>query len=124
MAPRSATATPAKPKPATPKDVRQATHDMSPEFLRCHAFGHPWDPHTVADLGRSYEVTLRCARCKSEAKQIINKRGILETARKYDYAEGYLFKGLGRVQGNARGAVRIEAIVRSLEDRRGKLKAV
>lgn len=116
----AATKKPAAPKPATPRDVRRVTEDMSGEFLRCHAFGHNWDPFTVSDVGRSYEVTLRCSRCFSETRQMISKRGILQTSRKYNYAEGYLFKGIGRVRGDARGAVRIQAIVRDLEDRHGQ----
>jgi hypothetical protein len=81
----------------------------------CRDYGHSWEPFTAARLAgnKGYEQTLRCARCKTTRRRYLNRRGEVVTGG-YDYADGYLIHGLGRLSGIDRGAVRIASVQATL----------
>lgn len=97
-------------KIATPRQVRAQIQDMEEAFVTCKAYGHNWNPLTVQKIGGVYTQTLKCSRCTSECTQDINRRGQLMSSRRYNYVDGFLFKGLGRVMGDARGVIRVTAL--------------
>lgn len=101
-------------KLATPRQVRSAAEDMPQEFLRCKSYGHQFDPHTVQRTRTVYIVGLKCHRCGTTTEQEISTRGLILTGRHYKYPDGYLFRGLGRIQGEARGALRAQTIVQDM----------
>lgn len=101
-------------KIATPRQVRAQVQDMDEAFLACKAYGHNWNPLTVEKTGSVYTQTLKCSRCTSECVQDINRRGQLVSSRRYSYPDGYLFQGLGRVMGDARGVIRVAVLTNTL----------
>jgi hypothetical protein len=98
-------------------DVEGAIHDMPSSFIQCRDFNHSWRPHTAewnADE-RCYRVTLKCTRCKSFRNRDIASDG--EPLRtNYEYPDGYLIKGMGRITGAERNALRLESIRRVLPE--------
>jgi hypothetical protein len=98
-------------------DVEGAISGMPSTFIQCRDFNHSWRPHTArwnADL-RCYEVELKCSRCKSYRSRRIGQSGEV-LGSNYAYTDGYLIKGMGRITGTERNALRLESIRRVLPD--------
>ena len=65
-------------------------------------YNHHWEDHESKrnPKGGGWYMTLRCVKCGTVAKQIINRDGSIETNRNYDYPPGYLegSKGMTRAE--------------------------
>lgn len=93
-------------------DVSEFAEALPEEFLACRELGHHWQPWAAGlhpDGG--FDRTLRCSRCHTEKHQELSNRGSVLTSR-YNHPDGYLTKGLGRITGDGRGVLRLEAIRR------------
>lgn len=90
-------------------------HDLATDHLQCRDFGHSWRPYTARwdSKQRAYETQLRCSRCRTVRLRWIGPRGEQLESR-YDYADGYLIKGIGRLTGTDRDALRLESVHRVL----------
>lgn len=97
-------------------------HTLPDDFLQCRDFGHTWRPYTVAWHSQDYEWerTLRCVRCLTQRVQVLSASGG-NLRSHYVYPEGYVHAGLGRLDGSARDALRLESVVRMS---RGELSGV
>jgi len=104
MAKRSA------PQPVT---TAQAIGQMRLDHLQCRDFGHSWRPYTArwAEADKCYESVLRCQRCSTLRLRYLSSRGDLVSSR-YDYADGYLIAGMGRLDGADRAQIRLESVLR------------
>lgn len=98
--------------PADRKALRDFLARQPAEFIECRRFGHAWTSETVAKRNRLFEVTIRCLRCRSTATEFLDSRGYRDGKRQIHYVEGYLAKGLGRVNAEVRAVVRLEAVAR------------
>lgn len=98
-------------------DVENAIHDMPSTFLQCRDFNHSWRPYTAKwnAAERCYDVQLRCSRCKTIRERKLNANGAIISSN-YDYPDGYLIKGMGRITGDERNALRLESVKRILPD--------
>lgn len=99
-------------------DLDDALRDMPASHLMCRDYGHAWEPFTAAKLAKraGYEQTLRCGRCLTTRRRYLDSRGeVIQSG--YDYADGYLIHGLGRLSGADRGAVRIASVEATLNIR-------
>lgn len=97
---------------ADASDVEEFAKDLPEKFLYCREMGHNWRPHSAgryADGG--FERILRCSRCTTKRVQEITSRGVV-LRNQYIHPEGYLSKGMGRIVGEGRGVLRLEAIKR------------
>ena len=106
------------PKVATATEVQTFAVGPNNNFLLCRDLGHNWRPWGAQWVPEDnlYNRTLRCTRCKTQRHQELSVRG--EVVRSwYDYADGYQHKGLGRIEGEGRNALRLESIVRLAGDR-------
>lgn len=100
--------------------VQEFAEGLKETFLHCRELGHNWRPYTVGrhpDGG--FERVLRCSRCRTKRVQSITTRGIV-MQNKYIHPEGYLLEGLGRIVGDGRGLLRLEAIKRIVEKDTGE----
>lgn len=98
-----------------PTHLAEALSDMPATHLMCRDYGHSWEPFTAARLagGKGYEQTLRCGRCQTTRRRYLDSRGEVVQGG-YQYADGYLIHGLGRLTGADRGAVRIASVQATL----------
>lgn len=97
---------------ADPGDVREFAGTLPEKFLHCREMNHNWRPYTVGghpDGG--YERVLRCTRCRTRRVQHLTASGAVISS-KYIYPDGYESKGLGRIVGEGRDALRLESIKR------------
>lgn len=107
---------PAKRAPDTtdhaPRDVHKAVESMAIEHVQCRDFGHSWRPYTARWIAsfNQYESQLLCARCKTIRTRFLSRTGGLVDS-KYDYADGYTIKGLGRLSGEDRDVIRLSSIL-------------
>lgn len=110
---RPAKKTPTK---ATP-DLGVIVHELRTDYLQCRDFGHSWRPYTARWDARenAYRTELRCSRCKTIRVRWIGPRGQQLDSR-YDYSDGYLVKGIGRLTGSDRDALRLESVLRVLPE--------
>lgn len=100
-------------------DVKRQASEWPDEYLECRTYGHDWRPSraTWNPAYRYYLVTQLCPRCLSERRIDMNDRGHVVN-QWIDYAEGYLSKGLGRIVGDGRDALRLATIERTFQVRR------
>lgn len=94
---------------------------LTDAYLSCRDFGHSWRAHTAGfDRKESYWVrVLRCARCATERLQYVSATGSILSGR-YLYPDGYQHKGLGRLTGSDRDALRLESTIRISQDVAGQ----
>lgn len=109
----------------TPDRLTDALRQMSTEHLACRDYGHNWTPFRAEwkPAERAYFTQLRCARCATIRERWLDRTGA-QLSNHYTYADGYLVKGLGRLTGVDRDAVRLASIMALLPTKAAKLKAV
>lgn len=118
------------PEPVTEHSASLAARaaDLKDTHLTCRTIGHAWKPLTAswhADEG-AYFTGYRCTRCRCERQQWLDRFG-RPVSNTYVYPEGYQMAGLGRLDRDDRGTVRLEALARMLapaERPSGHLRAV
>lgn len=101
---------------ADPQDVEDFAQNLPDKFLFCREMGHNWRPFSAgrhADGG--FVRILRCNRCKTERHQELSHRGSV-TGNHYVYPEDYTVKGLGRIVGDGRDALRLVSLTRSFKE--------
>ncbi len=99
---------------AEAKEVADWAGELPDSYLLCRDIGHLWRPFKARwdDDNNSYVRILRCGRCKTEREQGISAAGVVLWSQ-YDYADGYQApKGTGRLDGEGRGALRLESVLR------------
>jgi hypothetical protein len=106
---------------AEPSEVEQWAHTLKQSWLLCRELGHNWRPHTARFVPeqRAYERSLRCTRCTCERRQLLDGSGHIVSSQ-YVHPEGYLHKGLGRIIGEGRDALRLESLHRFIEQTSSK----
>ncbi len=115
-----ATATARKPRlavapPPPSMNLRQVVDDMSTDFVQCRDWGHSWEPYTARPAEHGcFASVLRCKRCKNVRTRIIGPRGQVISSG-YDYPDGYLVQGMGRLTGTDRDMLRLSSIMRLME---------
>lgn len=70
-------------------------------------FNHLWRRLTVAHRPGVYTVRQRCTRCRNEREHDLNEQGYVLSGWRRSYREGYLVKGLGRMDEDDRARLRI-----------------
>jgi hypothetical protein len=89
---------------------------MTLEHLQCRDFNHSWRPYTASrHTNGLIERQLRCSRCRTIKVQTLNRWGHVVAGR-YDYADGYVIKGLGRIIGEEKDHLRLASINKILTD--------
>lgn len=98
-------------------DVEKFAHGLKDSHLQCRELGHNWRPFTAAlnTVEHYYERVLRCTRCRTERWQIITTDGDVLSSQ-YKYAKGYQAEGLGRIVQDGRSALRLESILRVIQE--------
>ena len=65
---------------------------VSRAYATCHApFGHDWqeEESTRAPQGGGFYLRMRCTKCSTVFKQIVNLDGSLYSGRQYNYPKDY-----------------------------------
>jgi hypothetical protein len=89
------------PRYAEPDEVSRQAAAWSKAILECRLYGHHWRPQRAVyhDQYRFYYLVQACPRCHTERHTELNPAG-------------YLTKGIGRIVGDGRDALRLAAIER------------
>ena len=104
---------------ATRSDAEEFAQGLSKSHLTCRSYGHNPYPQTVRVVtaegsGRTYyEPTLKCRNdCGVVWRLLIHMTTGRQISRRPDYsrAKGYLAKGIGRINADGKGAIRLQAI--------------
>lgn len=89
--------------------IESVVDGMKLEYIQCRDFGHSWRPYTAKATRFGYEEQLRCNRCRGIRTRTLNARGAVMSGN-YEYSDGYLIKGLGRLAGAERDYVRLASV--------------
>lgn len=91
--------------------VAEALSAMPDSHLLCRDFGHGWRPWSAEWIPqrRQYAEHLVCTRCQTVRTRLLDEWGA-QLGQGYTYPEGYLVKGLGRLTGDDRNAVRLAGL--------------
>lgn len=103
------------PEWADPQEVAEFAADLELEWLYCRTYQHNWKPWTAhwSDHEGCYDVKIRCSRCTTKRVQKMSDKGSILSSH-YDYPEGYLHEGMGRIVGEGRDMLRLESVTRVL----------
>lgn len=99
---------------ADPEGVASWSAELPDSFIMCRDFGHTWRPFKARynPEEQGYDRVLRCGRCRTERSQTISGAGLVLYGQ-YDYPDGYTAPaGTGRLDSEARGALRLESTLR------------
>jgi hypothetical protein len=94
---------------------------LTDKALHCRELGHVWRPlvaHWEADA-KAFHRRLRCSSCRTERVQVLTARGHVVSNR-YLYPDGYLATHVVGMTG-ARDLFRLEAVLRTLDDKEIRL---
>lgn len=97
----------------------KAISGMRDEYIRCRDMSHSWRPFHIAVLDHCYDQQLRCTRCYTIKHREVSFTGHLLSVH-YEYCDGYVVKGLGRLTGEDRDQLRLESVQRTLRTGSGK----
>lgn len=86
-------------------------------FLVCRAISHRFDESTssVKQTGGKFFWSMKCSRCGTVRTKILNRQGRIVGA-DYSYPKGYTAPGIGRLDANAQGYLRLHVINNVLGD--------
>lgn len=124
--PRKAATKPPSPEFADPQEVADFAAGLESEWLFCRTYQHNWKPWSAhwSDHEGCYDVKIRCNRCTTKRVQKMSDKGTVLSSH-YEYPEGYLHAGMGRIAGESRDVLRLESVTRVLtkqEERASKRK--
>ncbi len=94
----------------------EAIEQMSAQAITCRDYSHNWTPWYVTEWrGRGgFERGVRCGVCATARIESLDNWGrLVPGSRKYEYPEGYLVKGTGRLDKDFRAAIRLTSLLRS-----------
>jgi hypothetical protein len=95
--------------------IQDALEDMEGEYLECRDYQHSWRPLSAArNEDGTFTRTRRCSRCGTRKEETLSGRGAILSGR-YIYPVGYLVKGLGRIAGEGRDALRLASVTRLMD---------
>lgn len=94
---------------ASRESVEAAAEDWSKGVVACRSYGHQWKPSTARRHGTAFVITQRCPSCRATRTCDMDSRGYASPW-KYEYPEGYLMQGLGRVDTHGRAALRLKTL--------------
>lgn len=93
---------------------------LDTRVLHCRELQHAWRPsHAQLCVDGGWERVLACSRCRTLKRQVLASDGCLVGSPRYEYAQGYLpdrDEGLGRLDAEDRGRLRLAAIRRQRQD--------
>lgn len=101
------------------EEVKEFAESLSDEFLECREMNHIWKAWTGQYVEGGILRILRCQRCKCERHQEISLSGTILSSH-YKHPEGYLHKGMGRIVGDGRDALRVESLTRFMTKQAAK----
>lgn len=101
------------PKSPSRKQLETFALNLTDEYLYCRRYGHSWHPRSATKLKHWYEATVYCTRCTAERVEVISLNGEV-LRRSMRYPTGYLAVGIGRIIGDSKNYLRIEAIERHM----------
>lgn len=111
---------------ASRRDAEEFASRLKKAHLTCRSYGHAPLPSSVTIVTlegnrrkKYYEQTLTCRnRCGVKWRLLIDMGTGIQLYRKADYsdANGYLAKGIGRIDSDGKGAIRLEAITRNFTE--------
>lgn len=95
--------------------VAARAHDLKDAYLTCRTLGHAWRPRTASwnSEARAYYAAYLCERCGGERACWFDQYG-RPVSNRYTYPEGYVMPGVGRLDRDDRGTIRLEALARQL----------
>lgn len=117
------------PKYATYNQASTAAKGWADAVLLCRTLGHSWRQSNAVHVRRLryWQVTYLCERgCGCQRYQEWNERGVpfaswMVYPKDDDGNDLYLARGIGRVVGETKGALRIESVTRhGFEERTGR----
>lgn len=93
----------------------------SDQIVMCRAYGHDFKPYSVQPNPKlGYFKVVRLCHCKAEhhSEVSIASGRVFSSWIDYQHTDGYLLEGVGRVIGDGRDRVRLDAILRTFPQQR------
>lgn len=89
---------------------------LKTSHLICRTIGHAWKPQAAVFYPkiRAYYTAYRCTRCRTERVAWLDSHGRPTSGggSRYNYPEGYVLPGVGHLDTDDRGVLRLAALGR------------
>lgn len=96
--------------------LEKMLHELDDADILCRDLGHPWQPFSAKPIpGGGFEQILRCPRCKTKKARFLDRSGCQVKRPPYEYRDGYLVKGVGRLSSADRDTVRLFSVTRLIK---------
>lgn len=90
--------------------------NLKTSHLLCRTIGHSWKPQAAVFYPkiRAYYTAYRCTRCRTERVAWLDSQGRPTSGggSRYNYPEGYVMPGVGHLDTDDRGVLRLAALSR------------
>lgn len=92
----------------------EAIDQMSTQAITCRDYSHAWAPWYVTKFtgAGGFERGVRCGVCGTARIETLDRLGRLD-GRRYEYPDGYLVKGSGRIDADFRAKIRLTSMLRA-----------
>lgn len=90
-------------------NVDQIIEGIDPTSLVCRDFAHSWTSWYAKRTEDGFERGLRCTNCDTRKVQKLDTLGYIAASR-YEYPDGYVLKGVGRVNAEFKACVRLASL--------------
>lgn len=88
-------------------EAEKIAEELPDHFLMCRELPHAFMPfNATMDRHGIIERTLRCVRCQTRRIMGVNSANGEILFSKYEYPDGYLLKGVGRLSAEGRNVMR------------------
>lgn len=96
-------------------DVETFASSLPTRYIECRELGHTWRAWRAAwdSDARAYDRELRCSRCKTVRRQLLNELGHV-LSNNYRHPDGYLAKHVTDGVRISRDVFRLESLTRYL----------
>lgn len=98
------------------RPLSERADELKTSHLLCRTIGHTWQPRAAVwyPKMRSYYTAYRCSRCRTERVSWLDSFGRPTSGggSRYVYPEGYVMPGVGHLDPDDRGMLRLTALGR------------
>lgn len=101
---------------ASREAVAELAAELPTAYLMCREMQHSWMPHDgrYSEETKTIKRVIRCDRCGTFRHQELSLTGVIISSH-YDYPDGFLAKGVGRIAGEGRAQLRIASVMRQYD---------
>lgn len=105
--------------------LEAALEHLTPDMVACRDYGHAWAPLWANwdAKARAFDTGIQCRRCATTRARLLDRSG-QQIGNHYQYPDGYLMRGVGRLTGSDRDRIRLAQVAAVLNPRQRRAAGI